>query len=103
MHAPKCDLHTVPSPNISIKVCDISIMIEQCSLDVHKSTHVSHHAVLFEEASQHFDMFGEWLMVLLMYSVLCCAPAACHGSCRCIACCVCTLVTFLESCRGTVC
>jgi len=87
----------------SIMVYDIIIMIKWRSLDGRKSTHVSHHAVLFQEASQHFDMFGEWLMVLFVYSVLCCVPATCHGSCRCIACCVCTPATCVESSRGTVC
>ena len=59
--------------------------------------------MLFQEASQYFDLFGEWLMVLFVHSVLCCAPATSHGSCRCIVCCVCTLATCLESCRDTVC
>jgi len=43
-------------------VYNIIIMIKRRGLDGCKSTHVSHHAVLFQEVSQHFYMFGEWLM-----------------------------------------
>ena len=67
-------------------------MIKWRSLDGHKSTHVSHHAVLYllllQEASQHFNISGKWLMVLFMYSVLCSTPATCLRSCRGTVCCV---------------